>query len=364
MDFIISLKKRGFQPVLLALKSGDLKNDFKAITSIFLLHQTLVTKNRSFFIKILGRFWNNKFAKNIYDFCIFSIFKAQHWKIIYANTVETGAQLTKFKFSHAIKVFHLHEGKRFLKLFNPQLLQEGCAQANLIIACSDYVRKSIYEIYAGKSIEVAKTPLRVNHAFLEEITIKPIYNLDIKQKLKFGSSGSIGWIKGSDLMIPLVKELKILGLDFEYYWIGGDKSTKEFVELEKQINDFFPNDIKLISSTQEPFQFFENLDAFVLLSRDEALSMVALENAALGNPVFGFKDSGGIEEILKFNTDLLSPYINVKALAFNIFSHFQNKNELQLKANSLREYVIKDFDQEKIHLQIFNLLEKTMLAND
>ena len=167
------------------------------------------------------------------------------------------------------------------------------------------------------------------------------------QNFYVGGSGAIGWLKGTDFIIPLVKELMIFNRNIKFIWVGGDENSVEFKDLKNEITEADLSDtITLTGSLNEPVHHFRMLDIFVLLSREDSMGMVCLENAILNNPVLCFEGSGGAEELLVDFPDNIIPAFDTKLMAQRIVTLLSDKNLVDFVGKSLKNRVLKNYTQE------------------
>ncbi len=175
----------------------------------------------------------------------------------------------------------------------PQLIHDCCLNANDIIharhvACvSKYARNYIRDQYGISHIVILNN-------YIDFWRGKQCSQRKENEKVKFMVSGTIEYRKGQDiaekafLMLPdnykNRAEMHFIGSvpnwSFDFY-----NSLRE----NQHFNIFFHN---VISDRDELYEFYQSMDIFLVPSRDEACSLVALEGAMLGKTVLVTENTG------------------------------------------------------------------------
>jgi colanic acid/amylovoran biosynthesis glycosyltransferase len=146
------------------------------------------------------------------------------------------------------------------------------------------------------------------------------------QTLKIISVGRAHWIKGYDISVKAMAELKGEGLQFHYQIIGGDNDQ----ELLFLIDDLgLTSDVELLPQLpqRDVFELMSSADVFLLPSIEEGIANVAVEAMALGCPVIS-TNCGGMEELITHDKEgWIVPVYDYKAIAAQIleFSHLDSE---------------------------------------
>jgi colanic acid/amylovoran biosynthesis glycosyltransferase len=144
--------------------------------------------------------------------------------------------------------------------------------------------------------------------------------------LKIISIGRAHWIKGYDIAIKAMAELKGQGLKFHYQIIGGENDQ----ELLFLINDLgLTSDMELLPKLpqQKVFELMSSADVFLLPSIEEGIANVAVEAMALGCPVIS-TSCGGMEELIIHDKEgWIVPVYDYKAMAEHIIVFSQLDSE-------------------------------------
>ena len=248
-----------------------------------------------------------------------------HYRLIYANTGTLGWLLPTLRPFACPVVSHVHELAFWLeKRTGLEVLARQVACTDRFIACSSPVRdyltgrpgvppEQIEVIHDSGSIEQAQ------RAFREHTREEIRRELDIADDaFVVVACGTFDWRKGADLFVPLCVALrrKLGGRDFRAIWIGdsGPDLVRAQFAHEVQAAGLIGK-VSLLGQQKEPLRWMRAADCFALPSREDPFPIVMLEAGALGLPVVGFADSGGVTEFVGEEAGLVVPYLDVEAFA-------------------------------------------------
>jgi colanic acid/amylovoran biosynthesis glycosyltransferase len=146
------------------------------------------------------------------------------------------------------------------------------------------------------------------------------------QTLKIISVGRAHWIKGYDISIKAMAELKVQGLQFHYQIIGGE-NDQELLFLIEDLG--LTSDVELLPKLpqQKVFELMSSADLFLMPSIEEGIANVAVEAMALGCPVIS-SNCGGMEELITHQKEgWIVPVYDGKAMAEHIIVFSQLDSE-------------------------------------
>jgi colanic acid/amylovoran biosynthesis glycosyltransferase len=177
--------------------------------------------------------------------------------------------------------------------------------------------------------KIYKSPNKIDHVVytgldLSIFKFKP--EVIQNQTLKIISVGRAHWIKGYDISIKAMAELKGEGFQFHYQIIGGENDQ----ELLFLIDDLgLTSDVELLPQLPQldVFELMSSADVFLLPSIEEGIANVAVEAMALGCPVIS-TNCGGMEELITHNKEgWIVPVYDSKAMAEHIIVFSQLDSE-------------------------------------
>ena len=95
--------------------------------------------------------------------------------------------------------------------------------------------------------------------------------------------GRLSYEKGQDIIINIVKRLKLQGYDLKWYLIG---DGEERINLENNIKiNRLEEDIILMGNQDNPYKYIKDCDIYVQPSRQEGYCMTVAEARCLGIPM-------------------------------------------------------------------------------
>lgn len=320
-------KNTGTEIHCIALKGGVLEPEFKNASNYFTNLSSLLKKEKSliegFFEKILKKtgFFKKKYSKK--DIFLKSIVNEQ-FDLVYANTIVCLPIATEIKLLYPkIKLFlHIHELNNMISYLIPDFKQY-LKNIDFYIAVSKKVRNNLIENY-----NISSEKIEIIYEFVKD---SPIKRIQKSSDFLVGGAGSINLRKGVDLFISVAAclhrnnpELKI-----KFVWIGdGDRY---FLELLKQDLEKLNIDEKVdfLGSKDEPGEFYNQLDLFLMTSREDPFPLVCIEAGMLKKPIICFKSATGTEEILNIGGGKIVPYMDVNAMANAIIQYYENHDALR-----------------------------------
>ena len=212
------------------------------------------------------------------------------------------------------------------------------------------ISKSISDKFNNKYHFNEKT--RIIYNLIDKNKCRPTKKLE-KEKfdLELVSVGRLHPIKGFDRVLKAILKLKEEGLfENSVYKIVGDgpmrRQLEEFIK-KNNLND----DIILYGSSNEPWNFLQNGDLFILSSYSEAFPTTVIESLLNHIPVFAVKYSS-VNEMLSKNNSFIVENTD-EAIYDGLKYIIKNKNKLFELKNNVKNY---DYDNIKIKKQLLECL--------
>ncbi len=199
--------------------------------------------------------------------------------------------------------------------------------ADAIIAITEKMRQDI--INSGVSANTVFTVPNMIH-IPEELTYKAPKDGNIPV---IGACARFVEIKGIDVFINALAELKRRNIAFKARIAGDGKEKEGYVNLIKQHN--LQDEVTLLGWIEDKHSFYESLDIFCLPSREEAFGLVVLESMLHSLPMVLTHLSGPIEIIGESESALFVPSEDSVRMADGLQQIIQNKqlaNSLASKA--------------------------------
>ncbi|WP_259065427.1 glycosyltransferase family 4 protein [Mucilaginibacter sp. X4EP1] len=284
--------------------------------------------------------------------------------LVYLNTADVTGWAPMIKKMYRCPVIaHIHELSYSIKAYFPDAFnRENIDAIDHYIAASKSVADNLLLSYS-----LSKDKVSIFNEFIpvDEIS-KPTIDLAtikdelaIKGKFVVGASGQSGWRKGTDLFIRLaylVNE-KLPDNNIVFMWVGY-QSHEAVAQAEYETDKLnLTGKVIFTGSKKNPQNYFQAFDVFTMMSREDPFPLVCLEAAALKKPVFCFKGSGGIPEIITDDIGAVFDYGDVAAMAEGIIAAYQQPDKT-IKQGENAARMIRKYDVNIVAPQLFKVINQ------
>lgn len=210
-------------------------------------------------------------------------------------------------------------------------LKDALKNSSKIFVVSDYA-KEVVEKY-NSTCEVIKLGVKDYSKIVTPHTIK--------DKIKFMTVGEINDCKAQDVLINAIAKLDKKYLEqSEFHLVFERKKGHRFRyvdKIKKQVGNVYYENIEI--NQEKKSQMFEDMDVFVIPSRDESCSLVTLEACMLSKPVIVSENVGAKYMIKQDENGYIVKTGDIDSLKFAIEKIIDNKNHLdEMGKNSRRMY--------------------------
>ncbi|MDQ7818388.1 MAG: glycosyltransferase [Melioribacteraceae bacterium] len=185
-----------------------------------------------------------------------------------------------------------------------------------------------------------------------------------KNTLVLLASGRLEYIKGFDIILESLSNLKIYGgIDKIELKIAGEGSYRKI--LEKKIDDLgIKSSVKLIGWLQQHDleEFFSSGDIFIHMARFEPFGVVVLEAMSFGKPIIGSDTTMAVlDRVIDGENGFIVKSENVNQLANKIKYFYENREVIESMGNSSRK-VAEEWPVEK-GVEIIKNISKRSFIN-
>lgn len=319
---------------------------------------------------------NNKSGKSIFNKIIRKIFIPKNdflkkldndfFDVVYINSLACLNRLPDLDFLNKNKtILNVHEGPVLIENIGVHnILVKEAEKFSRLIFVSDFIRQSFNLKYNAKDIKQEIIPPVIRD--LEKVNFDTKYLNTIDNPFIVCSSGSLNYTKGVDVFLQVAKVVIEKAKENEpilFIWIGTHGNA--------EIRNHFFNDIKktgledkikIIPNTVDIINYFKESDVFFLSSREESFSMVAIENAILGNPVICFDKGNGTTEFINNENGYVIPYLDIQAAANAILEMYNDRSCLKEKSEAIQKMAI-NFSGDNSAKRIFEVIDEVINAS-
>lgn len=307
------LKKQGFSPFVLSYTGGSLIHEFKK-------HEIDVTLGEVFQT-------NAEAFKNI----------AKHFDKIIVNTIVCYSAVEQYNEA----MWWIHEGQNietsFMKDF--PAIEDTLRKAKNIFVVSEYAKEVVEKYNSNVKI----TRLGVEDHYKENKSKTE------NEKIKFALVGNICECKAQDVLIDAISQMDKKNLEkceFHFFCAKKGHRYRNTVKKIKHLKNIFFDG--LFTSQEAKWKIFADMDVFVIPSRDESCSLVALEACMLKKPIIISENVGAKYMIKENENGYIVKTEDGTALKNAIQNIVDNKENLQTMGE-----ISRSLYEEKASFELF-----------
>ena len=225
-------------------------------------------------------------------------------------------------------------------------------------------------LFVDKYIAVSKSVAKYyqHYKWVSEEKIEQIYNtietddvrIDSEKEYscRLGFLGRLSYQKGLDILLEAIYRVKKNTKANCTLYIGGSGPLQEELELQsKKLG--IEDSVIFLGQVSDKNKFFNDIDIFILPSRNEGFPLVLLEAAVYQMPVVATNVSGNPEIIQHEETGLLVDKEDPEGLASAI-ERYQDKDKRKEYSQNLRSLFESDFSPS-IYVDNMNAFYKSLI---
>lgn len=313
------LVNEGFSPLVLSYKGGSLAKSFEKI-GVDVICGEIYAKNPEEMRKI-GSNFDKVIANSIVCFPAVDVFPEAIWWIHEGQYVETC----------------------FMKDY-PQL-EEILRKAQTTFVVSDYALQTVKK-YSPQA-QIIKLGIEDDSAFLLEKTVKS------PEIVSFSHVGNVTDCRAQDVLAGAIEKLDKKYLEQSEFHFFCEKKGRMFRKLHAQLESYPNVTFEGVLPHQDvKWKKFAASDVFIIPSRDESCSLVALEACMLSKPIVLSENVGGKYMVKEGENGFVIPTEDSDALREKIEFFIDNKGKLSQMGQVSREMYEK-FASNELQLEEF-----------
>lgn len=341
---------------LLLLNGGELENEYSLVCkNIYLAkHRSLVERGLD---KVLSRDPSIATVKKIYR-----RLKHKNYDMIYANTVVSLSVAAELKKKMHVKtVLHVHELEYAISIqAGLDSFNRKSKSIDLFVAVSNAVKNNLVSNFS-----LTPNSIKVLYPFPKAIKLSLGDNiqseLDISDKtFVIGGAGQMSWTKGVDIFMLIAKEFskRAKTNDYKFVWVGGFPLTqRENEQFKTELKKLEIPNIYFTGHVNNTFDYFKYFSVFLMTSKEESLSLVAMESAMLKKPTVYFENSGGANEWIDQDCGVKVPFCDVSRTVDELLRLYDNPSERERLGNNAFSKVNRNFNEEKFGEELKKILK-------
>jgi glycosyltransferase involved in cell wall biosynthesis len=283
--------------------------------------------------------------------------------LIYSNTITNGHLLDQLSVLSCPVITHVHELDYWIAQLGNDNLEKVKKHTDHYIAVSKAVFANLTDKHQVPSDRVSVVYAFINHKNIvvsEEDRSYLTQGLNIPaESMIVGASGTENWRKGKDLFIPIaVQVLKNFSeIPVHFVWVGGEPTYELSHDLEKS---GLKGNVHFIRTVQNPYVFYNQIDVFVMLSREDPFPLVNLELGFLGKPIVCFANAGGTAEFVGEDAGFVVPYLDLQDMAERVTLLLKDRNLRMQMGVCARQKAAERYDVSIAGMEILRKIEDLM----
>jgi glycosyltransferase involved in cell wall biosynthesis len=355
LNVIKKLKLANYRCDVLLLNGGKLEQEYRSLAD-----KTISANIDSIIIRGLAKVFN-QYPEKIGAFKLFYKTKFNKYNLIYANSVTTLKMAVELKKRYKIRILlHVHELEYAINYFvgNIQFM-ELSGSIDYFVAVSEAVKDVLVNRY-GINPEIIDViypyPDQPGDLFVQETKDK----LGIsKDTYVVGGAGQMSWTKGVEIFMLIAKEFarRTKNKDYKFIWVGGFPKTKHESEqffLEKKKLD--PANILFTGEVNNPYDYFNCFSVFLLTSKEESFSLIAVENALLHKPVICFEKCGGVNEWVKDGVGIEVPFCDINKTVDVLINLAESPEERNKLGRTAFDTVSREYNKDRFGKDLLEIM--------
>lgn len=341
---------------VLSIYGGKIELNLRKNAQVSVLYEK--GQSKGFFHKVIRKFFKpkNDYLKKLNN---------GFFDLVYINSIASLTRLPSLKFLKNNKsILHVHEGPILSENLGVQeIISKVIDNISSFIFVSEFAKNNFILNHSIAAAKCQVIPPVMRNVKKQAAEVK---NLDLPENsFVVCSSGSLNYNKGVDVFLQVAKNvISQARPDFPVYfvWIGmhGNQEIRShfFGDIKKM---GLKNNILVIPNTDKIIDYFYESDLFLLCSREESFSMVAMENAIIGNPVICFDSGNGTAEFINNENGCIVPYLDVLSASQSILDLYNNPILLSEKSEAIKKIAI-DFRGQSSSDKIFEIIKNVIDA--
>ena len=293
--------------------------------------------------------------------------------VLYLNTLVLGHALGSLSEATLppTVVSHVHELEPSLVMLSrTHFVERQLALSNLVIACAEPVRENLLRQHHVPPERCVLLPVALPSAQAQptdgsaddpqtQAVVQALIHARADGQFVFGFLGQPLSRKGVDLFPLLIRECVdvFAGLPFQAVWVGCAEGSAAYVTLQRDLELMGLQDrALLLPGLPRGPAAIAQLDAFILLSREDPFPIVVLEAGAQGIPTVCFQGSGGIPDLAAREAVVAVPYLDLRAFARQLHRLALQPGERERIGGRCRDIVLAEHTIEAVAPQLQRLL--------
>jgi glycosyltransferase involved in cell wall biosynthesis len=362
LHFLHWFKKNGNRPFSVLLPGpGELLSDFENLADTWTIDRSRWCadglRSQLLHAKGLGAWARRALETDVQRFAV-----RCRPALVYVNSISS-AWMVDMLPPQVPVLTHVHELDFLFRILASPAVSRLLAKSRQFIACSNAVKQSLVCNHAlpTERVETIYESIPMHELRVERTRQHVLKELRIPENaLIVIGSGTVDWVKGTDLFVQLARVVCQSRPRAYFAWIGGGPS-RELAQFEHDIRQVgLSEKVRLTGAVSNSADYLSAADVFVLTSRQDSYPLVCLEAAALGKPIVCFSDAGGMPEFVEEDCGFVTPYLDITAMADRVVSLLDSQEYRARMGAAARSKVVQRHDVSGTAPSIMKVIERNI----
>lgn len=122
--------------------------------------------------------------------------------------------------------------------------------------------------------------------------------------------------KGADIFVQVAQQVIRQQPNAYFVWVGGNTESPEYKAIQRDLRILgLEKQVLFVGGQRDLRGYYELFDVFLLPSREDPFPLVCLEAALAGKPVICFDKAGGMPEFVRDDAGAVVPYLDDAQMA-------------------------------------------------
>ena len=216
-------------------------------------------------------------------------------------------------------ILHVHELDSTFFYINAEVFSQKTKEVNFFIPCAQAVKT-----FCQEKFRIPDNKMQIVYDYAGQRSADTSTASSVRNEFSIsagtplvGAVGTLGWRKGSDLFLQVVKCVAEIGRnDVKFIWLGVDPDSPECKSLVLDACRLgLSEQILFVKARPDVKGFYEAFDIFLLTSREDPFPLVCMEAASQACPIICFEQGGGMPEFVRDDAGFIVPYGDTAAMA-------------------------------------------------
>ncbi len=314
---------------VLAVKGGTLADEFRSASDVYCEWTVLPPPSRSIAVRAVRKVMRTAgllrepTTVEVKEAMLVEL-AARNYDVILANSlasIPVGVRMKELALGRPLLISFIQELEMVIRQVLPDL-HRYIPKVDRFWAVSELGRDNLVRNW-GMPLD------RIEVQYVTALVGRSEGALRVPQRegeFRVGAVGSVVMRKGYDLFIQVARWVKVNHpeLKVRFTWVGKMSAYDEPLIQHDLEHAGLKDVVEFVGEMADPTSVYEQMDVFLLPSREEPFGLVCIEAGTKGKPIICFEGVTGAAEVLQNAGGVIVPYLDVEAMARAVVDYIQD----------------------------------------